>query len=310
MRMMDNKMEKQIDAFFDSYLEKKRLVRLFNTLVSVSFDDNDDIYLVVNNCLGAGKRGEALRFFVVEKDYSFKVKFKCKEEFVPFSIKELMHYKEIAENNKRLFDEYKVCDDQEDDLYKLMISREYAIEEKTSFFGNLQNTRSLKYNFSFYHFHNYYPKRYGYDIDSDRVRLLKWHDVNAMNYYYDLLKESLPEGCKVCTVPPSRKNKANGLMAVLNALGKKGYIDYCPCLERSEDIDKKAYGGKRNSFIEERTINYVFGYNMLNENVILIDDICTSGASLAACRNILLNHNVANVECLVLGVTKEKNNAY
>ena len=308
--MMDNKMEKQIAAFFDSYLEKKRLVRLFNTLISVSFDDNDDVYLVANNCLGAGKKGEALRFFVVEKDYSFEVKFKCKEEFMPFRLKEIMHYKEIAENNKRLFDNYKFCDDQEDELYKQIISRKDELEEKINIFSNLQNKRSLKHSFTFYHFHNYYPKRYGNDIDSDRIRLLKRHDVNAMNYYYDLLKETLPKGCKVCTVPPSSKNKVSGLMTVLNALGKKGYIDYCPCLERIEDSDKKAYGGKRNIYVEKRTIKYVFGYNMLNENVILVDDICTSGVSLAACRSILLNHNVANVECLVLGVTKEKDNAY
>lgn len=305
MRRNSNETKKQIDNFFEEYYEKRELVKLFNTLIDVSFDEDDDIYTVSdksNKCLGAGKIGEALRFYVVENNYSFEVKFKCAKEGIPFSVRHLIHYKQSAKKNRELFHNNRFETGTEDELYIRMISEKRNTVTE-GFIPNINHTIILKYNLIFYYFHNYYPKRYGNDIDSNRIRLFKMHDIDAMNYYYDLLRNAFPEGCRVCSVPPSEKGKESALMTVLRSLDKKGHIEYCPCLERRESCKKKAYGGERNIDLERKTISYDFGYNLLDKNVILIDDVCTTGVSLAASRNILLMHNVASVECLVLGAT-------
>ena len=46
-------------------------------------------------------------------------------------------------------------------------------------------------------------------------------------------------------------------------------------------------------------------HNIKNKNILVIDDITTTGTSLIACKTLLLRAGAKNVVCLALGKTRE-----
>ena len=292
--------------FFRQYDNPGELVRLYNTVLDYSFDEKSKIYFVSNDILGAGKQGEHLRFYVIYEYNQFRIKFKCKKEKLPFSVKELLIYKKVVKENEAFFSEH---------IGELVSTRELkqlndevALEirkkrTKKLWYDELELRKNTKYEIDVHYIHPYYKKELGYFVESERILDLKRQDRDAMNYYYKALSKIIPQDSYVCNVPPSRKNDVSGLMRILLEMDRRGKIQYCECLRRKEDREKKAYGGSRNIETDLATISFVDKYNVKKKNIILVDDVCTTGASLAACKKILLDNKVKSVDCFVLAQT-------
>ncbi len=137
---------------------------------------------------------------------------------------------------------------------------------------------------------------------------------NSLNFpaaLCNFLKFFKEEEWVVCTVPGHKKtdNAANGVFDVLCHTYKgKNIIVRNTIIQRIVDIEKKATDPQR-SFDYRRDMHSIAiepGYDVTGKNIIVIDDITTTGCSLIACRNLLLSAGAKRVVLLALGKTKEQ----
>ena len=74
-------------------------------------------------------------------------------------------------------------------------------------------------------------------------------------------------------------------------------------MRRNSIIPKLAYGGDRNIEIHYKSITTLDDVDISGEIVLIMDDVTTTGNSLKACRDILINRGADVVEMLALGRT-------
>ena len=84
----------------------------------------------------------------------------------------------------------------------------------------------------------------------------------------------------------------------LSENGRKDRVYY---LNRSRKIDKLATGGCRSKEVHFESIDVDHTMSVNGEFVLLMDDVTTTGNSLYACKDILINHGAENVEMFALG---------
>ncbi|MGC4045724.1 MAG: phosphoribosyltransferase [Armatimonas sp.] len=92
----------------------------------------------------------------------------------------------------------------------------------------------------------------------------------------------------------------------LRALGRavaelQNRVDGTDILTRSTPIRRIAYGGPSYRQLHRETIIVAYTERITGQVVLLLDDIARSGASLRACRELLLEHGAAEVQALALG---------
>lgn len=85
-------------------------------------------------------------------------------------------------------------------------------------------------------------------------------------------------------------------MLAANGRNNKVYF-----LRRSRSINKLATGGSRDLSVHMQSIDTVEDMDISGDIVLLMDDVTTTGNSLYACREILLNRGAENVEMFALG---------
>lgn len=137
---------------------------------------------------------------------------------------------------------------------------------------------------------------------------------NALNFpaaLCNFLKIFKEEDWVVCTVPGHKKtdNATNGVFDVLCQTYKgKNIVVRNTIIQRIVDIEKKAIDPHRNFDYRNdmHSIAIEPGYDVTGKNIIVIDDITTTGCSLIACRNLLLSTGAKRVVLLALGKTKEQ----
>lgn len=124
--------------------------------------------------------------------------------------------------------------------------------------------------------------------------------------FYELLDPLLGKGFSICVVPssdPSVKN--NGISYLGRMLAANGRTDRVGFLIRQSRIKKLAEGGDRRKEVHFQSIRVSEGMSVAGEDVLLFDDITTSGNSLFACRDILIASGARSVEMMALGRTDE-----
>ena len=80
--------------------------------------------------------------------------------------------------------------------------------------------------------------------------------------------------------------------------GRKNKVYF---LKRNKSIDKLATGGNRSMETHMKSISTVLDMDIDNDIVLLMDDVTTTGNSLYACKEILLQNGAREVEMFALG---------
>ena len=70
---------------------------------------------------------------------------------------------------------------------------------------------------------------------------------------------------------------------------------------RSETIDKLATGGERSMDIQKKTLAVNPELPIADNVILVVDDVSTSGNSLMACRDLLLENGAERVAMFALG---------
>jgi phosphoribosylpyrophosphate synthetase len=143
---------------------------------------------------------------------------------------------------------------------------------------------------------------------------LQWtRQINALNKeriwarerFYAQLAPLLAPNIAICIVPshdPFRDDapiRQLGKMLALEA--NQNRIDATGCLVRHTKITKITYGGASYRSLHKQTIEVCHPELVANREVLLLDDIAKSGASLRACEEMLLEAGASVVQMLALG---------
>lgn len=74
-------------------------------------------------------------------------------------------------------------------------------------------------------------------------------------------------------------------------------------LRRFKTIDKLSQGGNRSIEQHKNSIDIKYKKAIPRRHFIIIDDVTTTGNSLEACRQILLDNGAESVRCVAIGRT-------
>lgn len=145
-----------------------------------------------------------------------------------------------------------------------------------------------------------------FDEFAARVLDLKERKAGAIRYFFELLDDRICRGVTICVVPSSDPRICYGGVGILGSrLAAQGRCDKVRFLIRAVKVPKLAYGGIRSKEMHLRSIVTDESMNVAGEEVLLLDDVATTGNSLMACREILLACGAKRVEMLVIGFAGE-----
>ena len=150
---------------------------------------------------------------------------------------------------------------------------------------------------------------------SSKMLELKKNETEAISFWKNELGQvsKIQKALKnnevaIAIVPSSSPYEKN--LSGIGALGQElikehnDLIDAIFCLERYQKIDKLSQGGNRNIDVHLNSIQVVNSYLIQNKNVLLLDDVTTTGNSLNACRKLLREAGAKKILCLALAKTK------
>lgn len=141
-----------------------------------------------------------------------------------------------------------------------------------------------------------------FDVYSGKILDLKDGKNQAINYFYNLLDAEICSDVAICVVPSSNaENSESGIAKLGHMLAGNGRRDRVDFLRRSESITKLATGGNRSRQLHLQTIQTSENMDISGDVVLLIDDVTTTGNSLYACKEILLQAGADTVEMFALG---------
>ena len=178
---------------------------------------------------------------------------------------------------------------------------------------------------NFYFINSYIPKHKKNFFSEDEYFFTKQiHNFkyqNSIDYYYNTFKELISDDCIISSVPSHKKESKTAVDILIYELCKNsnrinasciknkenGEYNSCfqqPFLIRTKTIPKKS-DGFRDFDTEEATIkvNQSQEKNIVNKNILLLDDVTTTGLSFAVSQRKLLDYGAKRVICLALGKT-------
>lgn len=149
-----------------------------------------------------------------------------------------------------------------------------------------------------------------FNQDSGSILDIKSADPETMqkgiNYFSASLDAVIPKDAIIVVVPSHNPQKTNSGMHMMGQwLSSKGSrTDATHCLVRTYPIAKLAHGGNRHIDVHTQSITVSNVHLIQNRNVILLDDVATTGNSLLACANKLISAGAISVTCLAIAQTE------
>jgi predicted amidophosphoribosyltransferase len=153
------------------------------------------------------------------------------------------------------------------------------------------------------------------DIKKDEDKLFKasgeyYHYSKAIKCFTDLLRPMLSYNDEyvICVMPSHKKGiVSSGIRRIAEELCSPPIINGTRVLSRNFEMQKKAVGGTRDLQKEVESLEAVQDGRILkNRQVILIDDVTTTGTSLIAGRTVLMNAGAELVALFALSKTENR----
>lgn len=165
-----------------------------------------------------------------------------------------------------------------------------------------------------YYLRNYHPlycqgeENPCFDYWSEKILYLKNKEETSIDFWVWELKNYLKNESFAIAVIPSHSsyNQVSGIHLVAQKLAKslpEEVTDATLCLRRVKSIPKLSTGGNREVSIHFESMAVINSQLIQNKNVLLLDDVSTSGNSLRAGKELLLKAGASKVKCVALGKT-------
>ncbi len=161
----------------------------------------------------------------------------------------------------------------------------------------------------YYALNYYYPSRYSQHERKHTQYILKMKQRdpgNCVEFFFNQIKGILNPDVTiaVCVVPPSTPGKRTYMHQLAQRIAHEyRFVDATSCLQRVETVQKSHRGNDRSEQKHLESIEICDVEKIAYRPVLLLDDVVTTGSSLAACKQILLENHAKSVECLALGKT-------
>lgn len=167
----------------------------------------------------------------------------------------------------------------------------------------LQKTLAGSVSPSYLHpYHPYYTDKF--DQASRRILNFKDGYDAAFNHYLDAADRELAADAVVAAVPPHAPGKEGPVIALARQLAlRKRRRNASTCLVRHTKIQKLSSGGRRDPSVHLGSIRVEQANRIRGRDVVLIDDVTTSGNSFLACKRLLLDAGARSVKCFALAKT-------
>jgi phosphoribosylpyrophosphate synthetase len=154
----------------------------------------------------------------------------------------------------------------------------------------------------------YHPRRGGsnpdFDEQSMQILSLKARNRQVISSYYRIVDPLLGWDFAIAVVPSSDSARiGSGIGDLAQLLAGPGRTDATSCLVRHTTIPKLACGGDRKLEVHLNSIRVARTHLIRGREVLLLDDIATTGNSLRACRILLEQNGASLVKCLALAET-------
>ena len=141
-----------------------------------------------------------------------------------------------------------------------------------------------------------------FDVYSGRILDLKQGKMSAINFFYNIIDSEICKDVTICVVPSSDAEKTQSGIGMLGEkLAANNRVNKVYYLKRTKSIDKLAYGGNRDKNIHMQTISTIQEMSVKGDIILLMDDVTTTGNSLYACKEILLQNGAEPVEMFAFG---------
>lgn len=152
---------------------------------------------------------------------------------------------------------------------------------------------------------NFSKEKGGYLLD------LKDDEDSGVNYFKEMVINKLKtisnikEIDIITIIPRSEEGKfREGMIRFAKSIENEfDNIEFIYCLNRTRTVPKKANGGPRSADLEKETIEAINVHEFRGKNILLFDDVTTTGTSLKSCKEILKENGAKGVACFALGKT-------
>lgn len=141
-----------------------------------------------------------------------------------------------------------------------------------------------------------------FDVYSGKILDLKDGKQGAIDFFYNMLNVEICDNVSICVVPShNAKKQTSGIHLLAKKLVENGRKDLVYAIKRKYTVEKRAYGGDRSLESQYDSICMSDEANVCGEVVLLLDDVTTTGNSLYACKELLLENGASKVSMIALG---------
>ena len=173
------------------------------------------------------------------------------------------------------------------------------------------NARATKESSEVFHICEYHPWHGGinpeWNYNSGLILDVKKGGERGIHHFTIKLNSILSFDVEyvICVIPPHQKDsKTSGIKTIARRLCRPPVIDGTDIIARIRDIPKKTDGGARDINLELESIQVTDKALIEGRQVLLLDDVTTSGKSLEAGKKLLEESGASLVVKLALGITR------
>lgn len=159
------------------------------------------------------------------------------------------------------------------------------------------------------YFDEYIPRRFRIDTDHEpSLKLLRFKegDPDAVNFYADKVERHLRGSLTLCCAPSHAKGHwGKGLLSLVDILSRRTSCEAgAKLIARTSDTERRSQGGNRDAATNLASMQVVDPRQCRDKDMVVIDDIVTSGGTLCACAELLWQAGASSVACVTMGRTR------